>query len=110
MPATAAAELTFAEELHSSRDFSVDNAQVWCYTLEHMFERAMTAFKHPGCGGVIYAYRRRGLQRFRCEACGRWAEDLAELALGPMNERSAKTAEESPAIDADASNSAVDTE
>ena len=48
-----------------------------------MYDRTATAFKHPGCGGVIFLYTWPTRKRFKCERCETWAEDLAELALSP---------------------------
>ena len=49
-----------------------------------MFYRLKTAFKHPGCGGVIFSYEWPERIRFKCERCGAWGDDLAEMALGQV--------------------------
>jgi len=61
-----------------------------------MFHKLVTAFKHPGCGGVIYSYERPSGTRYRCSVCYRWGDDLVELASGPVEQPSPMIPGESP--------------
>jgi hypothetical protein len=52
-----------------------------------MYHRSKTAFKHPRCGGVIFSYVWPEKTRFKCERCGKWADDLMDLALEQITQQ-----------------------